>query len=136
MTSPRRVAASRANGAKSRGPLTAAGKARSKQNSLRHGLSRPLEVDHALAAEIETFAGLIAGDDASAVELAKVVAEFQAELARIGAERELLMTAIAAGDPKAITRLANLDRYERPAKARRKRSLKKLSGICRLPLFG
>ena len=39
ISSPRRIAASRANGAKSRGPVTAEGKKRSSKNALKHGLA-------------------------------------------------------------------------------------------------
>jgi hypothetical protein len=38
MSSPRRISASRANGARSRGPVTEAGKKRSSANAIRHGL--------------------------------------------------------------------------------------------------
>ena len=37
MSSPRRIASSRANGARSKGPVTPAGKARSSQNAITHG---------------------------------------------------------------------------------------------------
>ena len=42
--SPRRIAANRANRAKSRGPVTSAGKARSSQNARTHGLASAIVV--------------------------------------------------------------------------------------------
>lgn len=51
MSSDRRIAASRANGAQSNGPKTPAGKLRSARNSLRHGiLARTIVLDEESAA--------------------------------------------------------------------------------------
>jgi hypothetical protein len=50
MTAARRLLANRANARRSRGPITAAGRARAAQNARRHGLSRPVRNDPAMQA--------------------------------------------------------------------------------------
>jgi hypothetical protein len=62
MPSERRSAASRTNGAKSRGPITPEGKANSARNSLKHGvLARTLVLDSESAQRFDTLlAGLTA----------------------------------------------------------------------------
>jgi hypothetical protein len=49
MATDRQIAANRRNGALSRGPKTAAGKARSSRNALKHGLAIPITRDRATA---------------------------------------------------------------------------------------
>jgi len=58
MSSERRILASRANGAKSRGPITPEGKLASSRNSLRHGiLSKTIVLEDESS---ETFVDLLA----------------------------------------------------------------------------
>src|SRR4051794_30563398 len=56
MATDRQIAANRRNGALSRGPKTAAGKARSSRNALKHGLAIPITRDRATARKIQRAA--------------------------------------------------------------------------------
>jgi hypothetical protein len=88
-----RAEASRKNGAKSRGPKTAAGKARSAQNALKHGL------------RAQKYVVLPEGD---ADEFADLEAAMIEELAPVGALQTVLARRVAV----AAWRLARADRIE------------------------
>jgi hypothetical protein len=88
-----RAEASRRNGAKSRGPKTADGKARSAQNALKHGLRAEKH--------------LVLPDEDGA-EFAGLEAAMVAELAPVGALQHLLARRVAV----AAWRLARADRIE------------------------
>jgi hypothetical protein len=88
-----RAEASRKNGAKSRGPKTEAGKARSARNALKHGLRAQKYV-------------VLPEEDAT--EFAALEAALRAELAPVGALQAVLAQRIAA----AAWRLARADRIE------------------------
>jgi hypothetical protein len=97
VTSDLKLQANRANSRASTGPRTTKGKARSAQNSLRHGLSLPALVDPAVSAEVEALAREIAGEGANAeiCELARRVAEAQIDLRRVRhARHDLLSSAL------------------------------------------
>jgi hypothetical protein len=85
MTSERMVASNRRNGPRSRGPRTAAGKAASSRNALRHGLAASLLDEPAICGKVETLARAIAGAGANTAQInqARVIAEAQLDLARI-----------------------------------------------------
>jgi len=88
-----RAEASRKNGAKSRGPRTEEGKARSAQNALKHGMRA---------------AKYVVLPDEDAAEFAELEAALVAELAPVGALQTVLARRVAV----AAWRLARADRIE------------------------
>ena len=124
-----RLLANRANARRSRGPITAAGRARAAQNARRHGLSRPVRNDPAYAGDIAALARHIAGAyaDAERLALAGCIAAAQVDLMRVRrARRDGMSGGMCDGmgggvcDARAVARLAAIDDYERRALSRRK----------------
>lgn len=137
MPSERANLANRLNSAKSTGPRTALGKAHSKQNARKHGLSI-IDSNHGMEAEIEHLAGLIAGKhgfDAAIFEAARTAAEAQLYLQRVQAFKTTLLQSGARNEESGAeagqclptnflteicAQLERLDRYETRALSRRK----------------
>ena len=148
MATDRQIAANRRNGALSRGPKTAAGKARSSRNALKHGLAIPITRDHETARKIRRAARQMApsavGDT---IRNAQIAAEATFELARVRAAFEAVVARMSisshtsnagpwdtcstgsgksAAPIRTLAELDKLDRYERRAFSRRRRALRDL----------
>jgi hypothetical protein len=148
MATDRQIAANRRNGALSRGPKTAAGKARSSRNALKHGLAIPITRDRATAQKIRRTARQMApsavGDS---IRNAQIAAEANFELARVRAAFEAVVARMSisshtsnagpwdtcstgsgksAAPIRTLAELDKLDRYERRAFSRRRRALRDL----------
>jgi hypothetical protein len=137
MTSERARFANRQNSSKSTGPRTFVGKARSKRNSHKHGLSI-FESSHHVGAEIEHLAEFIVGKysgDPGILDAARNIAVAQIFLEQVQAVRNALlrggaMDGTSGFESRAclrgkkfsdiIDRLERLDRYEARALSRRK----------------
>jgi hypothetical protein len=129
MANEKQIAANRANAKKSSGPRTAAGKLKSSRNAFRHGLSGPLPPDPTTSGKIDSIAAVLAGEQTSEdrLESAADFARAQVDLLRIRSTRfeqlaKLDLNGSADGDMRELKRLASLDRYERYALTKRRRS--------------
>jgi hypothetical protein len=140
MTSPEKIAANQRNAECSTGPRTDSGKARSKRNSLRHGLAAKLDTTGRVSHEIKHLAAAIVGPDPEPCRLhfAIVAAEAELELRRVRAARLAAFTSNTLADSSSMDlkrgisgepacfNLLLLDRYEQRALARRNRALRLL----------
>jgi hypothetical protein len=124
MASERQIEANRRNARQSTGPRTASGKARSRQNAFRHGLSRAaISEDTETEKLVQTILGNVT-HELLVFELADLV-RAKLELGRIRAVRHgLLAGVLQCPDAKWAKRLRGLERYERAALAKQKRILR------------
>jgi hypothetical protein len=130
MATEKQIAANRANAQKSTGPKTAAGKLRSSRNAYRHGLSCSLRLDPVISAKAGAIAHALIGEnpDEDKLRSAAEFAQAQLELQRIRSTRADLMAKIDLNQPDMheLQRLVALDRYERYAHTKRRRTAVKL----------
>jgi hypothetical protein len=131
MTTSRQLEANRANARKSTGPRTPGGKKRSSRGSFRHGLSIPVVSVSLLSEQMEQLAQEIAGGRTPTFLLdhARRIAEAQMDLCRIRRARHEIFAQIGDGAvlKAQVRNLRLLDRYERRAQSRRKRSIRDLA---------
>lgn len=99
MTSARKIAANQVNGRKSRGPRTAAGKARASRNAFRHGLSGITQHNPIVYPQIAQMAKAICADldDAFLFEQALIIAENDLLLACVRSERVAVIERLRDG---------------------------------------
>jgi hypothetical protein len=148
MTSATKIAANRRNARRSSGPRTAAGKQTVSRNALRHGLSALPHRTPEIAAELDRWANIVAGEDADPVqrEQALIIAESELLLLRVRAVRtnvleQMLATEGSSRGDRAnavlpgviggacLDQLRRLERYERRAFSKRQAAIRRLLDV-------
>jgi hypothetical protein len=121
LASKRQIEANRANAARSTGPQTSVGKAASRRNAYRHGLSR---WDEPAGSGFDAvFAEGFKGTDMHVA--VQDLAQARSRQDRLRALRLILMLAVIEGaEPKQMRYLSSLELYEKAALSRQRRGLK------------
>jgi hypothetical protein len=138
MTSERKVAANRTNGRKSRGPSTAAGKAKVSRNARRHGLAAKCHLNSDVSGQIELITNAICSDhaDPSLREEARTIAQSVVTLHRVQVQNLATFERIRDVGPdatdcmrEALAELSRFARYERRAWSSQKKAMRNFMNI-------
>ena len=152
-----RARANRGNARLSTGPKTSAGKARSAQNALKHGLAIPISASTVALERAAELTSAIAGENATTerLEAARELAEAQANLERARIAHETVLTGhtVSTGDHEnrgslprengfpiseasggksfgeLLSELKRLSRYERRALSQRKKAMRRFDNL-------
>jgi hypothetical protein len=130
MATEKQIAANRANARRSTGPKTPTGRRTSSRNALQHGLCRGLPIGQANSIDVENLARTLGSKEAASdqVAAARQVALLQMDLSRIRSFRTISIASFdwQRCDIGKLRRLIVLDRYERIARAKRRKAGDKL----------
>jgi hypothetical protein len=144
MTSKAKIAANRRNAARSTGPRTPEGKAKSRRNAFVHGLSVAVKHSGLVTAELETLAKPLGALSGAPREIAIAVAQARLELLRVrrtadeiinlhcqknakdGGQGLDTLARIGRAVAASLPELVSIERYERRASSRFNKELQRL----------
>ncbi len=124
----------RRNAQKSTGPRSSAGKDRSRENALKHGLAALRIIDSKRAGAVEELA-LALADEGIALGAARDLAQAAIDLQWIRKVRAASLNQIIADDAdidatdNLLTKVRRIDRYEKRALARQRRIYREIKGL-------